>query len=299
MTSVTPLREEAGELIPRPGGVTWRLAADARLMAGSGYALLLQVSHPVVGAGVAQHSDFKADPWGRLLRTLDFTTSVVYGGPSLAWSTCRRVRAMHRQIKGTLPDGSPYHSLEPEAFAWVHATLADAIIRSHEHFIGPVSQSERQAFWGEWKRAGRLLGVRDRDLPGSWSEFETYFELMATEQLCRTTSVDDVLDALAKPPPPGIRGMNDSLWKAMRVPAARGARLGTVGLLSPSLRDKLGLEWTLAQERELRAVAFASRRSGPLLPAAVKEMFGPRYLRWRGEAIARGDVASGASQALA
>ena len=69
-----PSREEAAELVPPRGGVTRRIVGDARLFAASGYALLLQVSHPTVGAGVTQHSNFKQDPWGRLIRTLDYTS---------------------------------------------------------------------------------------------------------------------------------------------------------------------------------------------------------------------------------
>jgi uncharacterized protein (DUF2236 family) len=100
-----PPREEATELIPPRGGITRRIAGDARLFGASGYALLLQVAHPTVGAGVTQHSDFKADPWGRLLRTLDYTSSLVYGGPELAWRMGRRVREMHGRIRGVRPDG--------------------------------------------------------------------------------------------------------------------------------------------------------------------------------------------------
>lgn len=292
MPTILPERSEADRLVPAPGGVAWRLAADARLMAGAGYALMLQVSHPVVGAGVSEHSNFRADPWGRLLRTLDFTTALVYGGPDLAWSTCRRVRDMHKRIKGELPDGSRYHALEPEAYAWVHATLADSIMRAHERFVGSVPASEQETFWAEWRRAGRLLGVRDRDLPERWSDFPAYLDRMIDERLEPTSSVTDVLEALAEPPPPDIPGMPDSLWSALRVPAARGARLGTVGLMAPALREKLGLRWSRSQQLELRAVGAASRRSAPLLPSAVKS-FGPSYLRWRHDAISRGDVASG------
>lgn len=295
---VLPSRDEAARLIPPPGGVTWRLASDVRLMAGAGYALMLQVSHPVVGAGVSEHSNFRADPWGRLLRTLDFTTSVVYGGPDLAWETGRRVREMHKQIKGELPNGEPYHSLEPEPYAWVHATLADSIVRSHMHFVGPVRPDELETFWAEWRRVGRLLGVRDRDLPERWSEFGPYFDRMIQERLEPTESVADVLAALAEPPPPAVRGMSEGLWRALRVPAARGARLGTVGLMPKQLRDKLGLDWTGAQQLELRAVAAASRRSGPVLPSSLRN-FGPSYLRWRHAAIARGEVASGVGSKFA
>src|SRR4030095_11669972 len=100
-----PPREAAAGLIPPRDGITWRVAGDARLFASSGYALLLQVMHPSVGAGVAQHSNFKADPWGRLVRTLDYTSSMVYGGPHLAWEVGRRVREMHGRIEGARPDG--------------------------------------------------------------------------------------------------------------------------------------------------------------------------------------------------
>ena len=274
------------------------MASDIRLMAGAGYALMLQVSHPVVGAGVSEHSNFRADPWGRLLRTLDFTTSVVYGGPDLAWETGRRVRKMHRHIKGELPDGEPYHSLEPEPYAWVHATLADSIVRSHMRFVGPVDHRSLETFWSEWKGVGRLLGVRDRDLPARWDAFPEYFDAMIEERLEPTDSVTDVLEALAKPPPPEVKGMSDGLWQALRVPAARGAKLGTVGLMPAALRAKLGLEWTSSQQLELRAVGAASRRSGIILPGSLRN-FGPSYLRWRAAAIARGEVASGMGSKVA
>lgn len=253
---------------------------------------MLQVAHPVVGAGVAEHSNFLADPWGRLLRTLDFTTAMVFGGPDLAWKTGCRVREMHKQIKGVLPNGESYHSLEPEPYAWVHATLADSIVRSHVRFVGPFPDDDLETFWAEWRNVGRLVGVRDRDLPERWSEFPAYFNRTVNERLEPTQSVSDVLEALHAPPPPEIRGVTDPVWRAVRIPAARGGHLGTVGLMPPELRAKLGLEWSRAEQLELRAVGAATRAAGPLLPPPVKS-FGPSYLRWRREALERGDVASG------
>src|SRR4051794_41832280 len=84
-------------------------------MLGAGPALLLQVAHPTVGAGVAEHSDFQRDPWGRLFRTLDFVNMIIYGGPEGAMQTGRAIREMHKRIKGTKPDGSRYHPPAPEA----------------------------------------------------------------------------------------------------------------------------------------------------------------------------------------
>ena len=297
MTTILPEREEADSLVPAKGSPAWRYSSDGRLMGGSGYALMLQVAHPVVGAGVSEHSNFKADPWGRLLRTLDFTTSMVYGGPELAWQTGRRVRAMHKQIKGLLPNGERYHAMEPEAYAWVHATLADAIVKGNAHFVRPIPAHDLERFWQEWRAIGRFLGVRDRDLPETWAEFGSYFDAMVRDHLVRTRSVDDVLEVMAVPPPPGVRGVPKPVWSAVRRPAARGGRLGTIGLMGPELHRKLGLEWTRANDLEFRAIGRASRAAGPLLPASVRQ-FGPSYLRWRSEAIARGEVASGKGSKL-
>ena len=145
-------------------------------MPGSGYALMLQVAHPVVGAGVSEHSNFRADPWGRLLRTLDFTTSMVYGGPELAWDTGRRVREMHKQIKGKLPNGEPYHSLEPEAYAWVHATLADSIVRSHERFVGPVGDPSSRRSGPSGGASGGCWASAIATFPSAGPSFPEYFD---------------------------------------------------------------------------------------------------------------------------
>src|SRR6202162_292850 len=149
-TSIMPLASDWRLMTPDPGTITWSRAGDARLLVAAGYALLLQVSHPTVGAGVSEHSQFQSDPWGRLLRTLDYTYTMVYGGPQAAGEMGRRIRRFHKQIFGTRPDGEPYHALEPEAYAWVHATLAEAIVGGHERFGRPFTDQQRQGFWAEW-----------------------------------------------------------------------------------------------------------------------------------------------------
>jgi uncharacterized protein (DUF2236 family) len=285
---VLPAREEAAELIPSRGGITCRLAGDARLFAASGYALLLQVAHPSVGAGVTQHSDFKADPWRRLLRTLDYTSAMLYGGPELAWGMGRRVREMHRPIRGVRPDGEPYHALEPGPWAWVHATLAESIIRGHDLFCRPpLTASQTEAFWAEWRRLGRLIGVRYQDLPEAWPGLLAYFERMVEEELEDTEAARDVLSSLldpAAPPLPALR--RDWIWRAVRWPSTRAGSLATLGMLPPTLRDRLGVEWSDAEERRFRALAAISRRARPLMLPQARS-FGPHYLRWRGDAIAK------------
>src|SRR3954470_21817861 len=99
MPSVLPSPDEVPFLVPQRGGPVWRAAGDVRTLSTAGYALLLQVAHPTVGAGVAQHSNFAADPWGRLLRTLDYVNGTIYGGPEPAPGSRRRRRGRHTALK--------------------------------------------------------------------------------------------------------------------------------------------------------------------------------------------------------
>jgi uncharacterized protein (DUF2236 family) len=289
--SIMPLAGDWPFLAPHPGTITWRRAGDARLLVAAGYALLLQVSHPTVGAGVSEHSQFRRDPWGRLLRTLDYTYTMVYGGPEAAGAMGRRIRSFHRQISGTTPDGLPYHALEAEAYAWVHATLAEAIVVGHERFGRPLTGEQRQTFWAEWRSLGRLLGIRDGDLPADWPGFRDYFDEMVDGRLRHTPAVDDVLGALARPAPPALVGLYAPAWAIARLPLGHVLGLVTVGLLPSALRRRFNVPWTREKDLELRALAAALRATTPLTPSWFRNT-GPGYLRWRKQAIARGDVAS-------
>jgi uncharacterized protein (DUF2236 family) len=288
---ILPPPDEWAALVPPRGSITWRRAADSRSFLGAGYALLLQVAHPVIGAGVADHSDFQRDPWGRLLRTLDFVNVMVFGGPKAAGEMGRRIRSFHKPINGTLPTGERYNAFEPDAYAWVHATLAEAIIASHARFGRPFRPDQAERFWQEWRRMGRLLGVRDRDLPEDWAGFRAYVDETITMRLQHTQSVDDVLAALGRPAGPPIRGLGGAAWPAVGIPASHVIRLATAGLMAPELRERLDLTWTARQQLELRAIGRTLRSATPLLPARLRNV-GPSYLRWRRIPIARGDVAN-------
>jgi uncharacterized protein (DUF2236 family) len=291
--SIMPPAADWSSLAPHPGTITWRRAGDARVLTAAGYALLLQVAHPTVGAGVSEHSQFQPDPWGRLLRTLDYTYTMVYGGPQAAGEMGLRIRAFHKQITGTKPDGQHYHALEPVAYAWVHATLAEAIVLAHERFGRPFTTAQREQFWAEWRSLGRLLGIRAGDLPADWPGFRDYVEEMVDRRLEHTPAVDEVLEALARPAPPALAGLHRPVWPIARMPLGHFVGLSTAGLLPPALRRRLRIRWTRANELELRVLATALRAATPLMARSLRNV-GPGYLHWRQEAIARGDVASAA-----
>jgi uncharacterized protein (DUF2236 family) len=289
--SLMPAPEQWPSLVPARDTITWQRASDARMFVAAGYALLLQVAHPTVGAGVSEHSQFRRDPWGRLLRTLDYTYTMVYGGPRAAGEMGRRIRAFHRLITGVMPDGRRYSALEPGAYAWVHATLAAAIVDAHERFGRPFSAHERQELWTQWRALGRLLGIRERDLPDEWEAFRAYFRHTVANTLVHTAAVDEVLAALAKPSPPAVPPLPSALWAPVQIPLGRLIALTSIGLLGEQLRGRFGLRWSTRQERQLRVVAALLRAGTPLMPSWLRSA-GPGYLRQRAGAIARREVAA-------
>jgi uncharacterized protein (DUF2236 family) len=290
-----PSRSELDQLLTGPDSVSWRFGSDARLYLVMLYPLLLQVAHPTVGAGVRDFSDFETRPWDRLLRSLDWVNLLIYGGAE-SEAAGRRLRAIHKEFRGTREDGQRYYALEPEAYAWVHATLLESYVAGHARFGRPMSPDQRERFYAEYRGLGRLAGVRDADLPEDWSGFRAYFDRMMREELVRTESVDRVLHSVrhaARPPIP----LPEPAWRAIRFPAQRAMWLGGVGLLPPYLRARLGVTWSRSDETALRSLGRVSRGLTPVLPRRLQIM-GPDQLRLRRRAIARGPLGS-ASRAAA
>jgi uncharacterized protein (DUF2236 family) len=150
-----------------PRAVAWRVHGDVTSMMVGGFAaLMLQMLHPAVLAGVWDHSRFRADMQGRLRRTARFIALTTYGGREEAEAAIARVRAIHGHIRGTLPDGTPYSANDPALLAWVHLTEAtsflDAWIRYAEPRM-PVADQDR--YFAEMARIGAALGADP--VPGS------------------------------------------------------------------------------------------------------------------------------------
>jgi len=288
MTSTLfPSEQEARSLIVGPDSVSWRVVSDSRIYVALLYPLLLQVAHPTVGAGVRDFSDFEARPWNRLMRTIDYVNLLVYGGPE-AIDVGRRLRAFHKGFRGTREDGRPYYALEPEAYAWVHATLIDVYVTAHAHFGRPMSPDQRERFYQEYRGLGRLLGVREADLPPDWQAFRAYFDEMLEQRLTRTESVDRVLDSVRGPVPSPLP-VPGALWRAVRIPARRALLLAGLGLLPAKLRERFGIRWSRREEAEFRSLSATSRALTPLMPPRLR-VTGPDQLRWRRRAIASGPL---------
>lgn len=288
---VLPGEEDWAALAVDETSLAWQRGSDVRVFAAAGYILMLQVAHPTVGAGVSQLSQYREDPVGRFQRTSDFTNQIVYGGPEGAARMGRLVRDMHKAIKGTRDDGERYHALEPEAFAWVHATGAEAIVKGHELFGIRFTASEKEDLWAEWRRVGRFLGIRWRDLPETWAGFTAYRDEMMFTRLERTVCVEEVWDSLENPLlPRRVRQLPGPAPELVRRALVHATRLNTVGMMTPKLRERLGFSWSFAEEAEFQLNARLARAATPVMPASLK-CTGPEFAARRAERIARGKPA--------
>lgn len=250
-----------------PESVTWRVNREGVLLLGGGAAIIMQVAHPLVGAGVAEHSNYREDPWGRLYRTLDITTSVVFGSTEKAHEASERLRAVHTRVHGVTtepggrhPTGTKYSANDPKLAMWVHATLVDTALQVYTAYVRPLAHEEKVRYYEEQRLLGEMFGVPRSEQPPTLGEFYEYFDHMVENELAVTSALTDVVDATMRPELPFVAR-----------PLVEGLNLATVSLLPQRLRDELGLEWGANRRRLAVASRAVIRRALPVLPRLLRE----------------------------
>lgn len=155
-----PVQRQADGLFG-PQTVAWRVHGDVTsMLVGGVCSLLLQMLHPAVLAGVWDHSNFRADMHGRLRRTARFIAVTTYGSRADAEASIARVRRIHDAVRGTLPDGTPYHAADPHLLAWVHATETWSFLAGWRRYGDPgMSDADADRYVAEVARVGEALGA--------------------------------------------------------------------------------------------------------------------------------------------
>ena len=249
-----------------PGSEAWALNREAMLLLGAGpRALLLQLAHPKVAAGVADHSDFRADPWTRLDGTLRSYLRIVYGTVTTARAEIRRLNALHKTI-----NGPGYRARDPELAMWVHATLVDSTIVVADRWLEPLSRSRRAAYYAETLPIGRAFGIPAGLLPADLDAFERYVAAqIAPDGPVQVGPVACELAHVVLHPPLG-----PVLPALARVPAAAYAWTlwPAIGLLPPSVRNAYGLPWGSLQRAVAAWLVAGWRAWRPILPAGFRQM---------------------------
>jgi uncharacterized protein (DUF2236 family) len=240
--------------LPGPGSISWRVNREAALLLGGGRALLMQVAHPLVAAGVAEHSDFQRDPLARLNRTMELSLALTFGTPEEVRGAARQINRRHERVTG-----AGYQALDPDLLLWVHATLIDSALLTFRTFIAPLTATEIEAYYQEAKPIGVLLGVAADRYPRRLTDFNAYLEGMLAGPAQPDETGRRLASLVLRPP---IR----------RVPGALFAPVEaiTAGLLPEGLRRAYGLSWG----RPSRALFRVARAAVPRMLAAT-----PRTLR--------------------
>jgi uncharacterized protein (DUF2236 family) len=139
-----------------------RVHADASMFVGGLRALLLQSLHPLAMAGVAGHSDYRGDPWGRLQRTSTFLAVTTFGTADDAQRAVDKVRGIHRRVNGTAPDGRQYSASDPHLLEWVHIAEVDSFLLAHRLYgAAPLDRDGRDGYVADTARVAQALGVVD------------------------------------------------------------------------------------------------------------------------------------------
>ncbi|HEY8473100.1 MAG TPA: oxygenase MpaB family protein [Natronosporangium sp.] len=200
-----------------PGSVTWRVHTEPILFLAGFRALFLQALHPRAIAGVTQNSGYKADPWGRFLRTVEFVSTTIHGTTEQAEAMGRRVRAVHARLSAVDPaTGERFRIDEPELLRWVHVTEVESYASTARRAGVRLTAADWDGYFDEQRRRAALVGLDPATVPGSTAEVAEYFREIRP-RLRMTREAADTLVFLATPPPP---------WQASSLRARVLDRLG-------------------------------------------------------------------------
>jgi uncharacterized protein (DUF2236 family) len=257
--------QAASDRLFSPDCELWRVDREMALLMVGGRALLMQLAHPMVAAGVAQHSDFKADPLGRLQRTMGAIWSIVFDERSRAEAALQGVNRVHEGVRGIVPENElsfgakEYSALDQDLLLWVHATLIDSALVGYQTFVAPLTTAAKCRYYDDSKQLAELFNIRREMVPLSLSDFEAYMQRMIAGGAITVGPMARLLARDILHPRP---------W--LLRPAAPLFRLVTAGLLPGELQRGYGLVWNNDRERRLRLFARIVRGFLPLIPAPLR-----------------------------
>ena len=235
------------------------------LLLAGGRALLMQLAHPKVAAGVIEHSRFQEDPFGRLYRTMSTMWSIVFDERAESVAALERVENVHRKVRGLVSQKEPsfagagYDASDQELLLWVHATLIDSAMIAYDRFVAPLREADRIDYYNDSIKLARLFGIEETIIPSGLAEFEEYMKQMLNGGVI---AVGSTAKKLAQ----------DVLYARPWVfkPAGPLFRFVTAGLLLEKLRDDYDLSWSKRKAKMFFAIAAAIRAARPLVPTPLR-----------------------------
>ena len=249
--------------------IVQRVNAERVVLLGWSRAILMQLAHPLIAAGVIEHSSFRGsalDAAVRLHHTVAAMLSLTFGDDERRAAAIAGIRAIHRRVNGTLghsvgrfPAGTPYSAEDPALLLWVHATLIDSNIGVYQHIVAPLTQDELDRVCIESAPILEELGGDPATTPRSWNALRAYMDSVYASQ---TLALADDARAL------GLAVLSPRA-AGLPLPLSGVHRLIATGLLPPSLREAYGFEWNATREKRFRRALGAVRAARRLAPRAI------------------------------
>lgn len=256
--------ETAAELpSPRLGAesLIWKFYGDSRGILGFQRLAGTENCIEQLGQAVLDHSVIFDDFLGRARRTGPPVMKTVYSTEPQKWG--RTVRDFHRDIKGTISDGSRYHALNPELFYWAHATFVDQVLYITDTFIRRLSYAEKVQIFEESKIWYQLYGVSPRSQPQTYDEFVAYWDDMLDRFVPHKTIVyatGYIRQGLPRP-----KRIPALIWRILSAPLNAFIRTVIVGTLPRQMREVCNLEWNDKREKNFQRFAAFMRAINPLV----------------------------------
>jgi uncharacterized protein (DUF2236 family) len=246
-----------------------RINAERLVLLGWSRSILLQMAHPLIAAGVADHSHFRSGARtavARLRGTIRSMLALAYGDAAAYSRSIATIQAIHTRVHGRLrvatgvfPAGTPYSAEDPALVLWVHVTFIESVLLVYERLIGPVSAADRDAYCDEAAGVALALGARAHDVPRTWDALE---RCLAAEYASGRIAVGEdarlVADAVLFPP-----------WSFVTGAPAWINRVVTLGLLPAPVREQYRYSWGPARDRQFDRAMRAMRAVRSVLPARV------------------------------
>ena len=252
-----------------PLQVAFRINGERLAVLGWSRAILLQLAHPLVAAGVFEHSGFRASPMaavGRLYHTTQAMLAITFGDEQRHRAAVDGIRRIHTRVHGTLPAavgpypaGTPYSAEDPSLLLWVHATLIESLVLAYEQLVGPLTPHERDQYSQASAPLAIDLGAHDHDVPRSWQELQAYLQRMEDSGAI-------VVGAQA-------RELADSLLRTSIPTVAAPMRwvsgLITAAMLPSRIRQEYALPWDEGRQRQFERVASLTRAVRQVTPRVL------------------------------
>ena len=267
--------EAMGQPLFSPSSMFWKVNRELASGLAGPRAVLMQIAHPLIAAGVAEHSRFRKHRFARLYRTSMAAAAITFGSRDLALRTIEIINRRHQRVHGMLqkeagayPRGTRYDANDPELKLWVLGTIIESTLLVHDLFVAPLSDRQREQYYTDSLIVAKLFDIPEHLTPPTWVDFHRYMRtMMESEVISVSETGREIAHELFSP---SVEGTLLYFGSAV-----------SIGLLPERLRNEFGFKWTRRRDRWLARMASASRRVRGHLPLIVCSSPWATWSEWR------------------